>query len=905
MKNTNQKKLETNKDIQKISNINDNSEESTIINDKNSKDFKINFFLNKLLNFIKQNPKKTLIICISIFALIVAAKIFNAVTDKTKLNWVKNEDYKINVIPTSGSLNLIVEAYDEDNNKIKEIDFNASDGKTKVNGTKVKWILPSKEGKYTISAKTPSGKKIKKTIEVKKISGLEEKKSLGTVYKIDISDDYDLDGLKNEDEKKYGTNERVKDTDHDGINDYEEINQTKTNPLKIDTDGDGLNDLDEIELKFDPLKVDSKADGIKDGERELTYNTNYNDEVSLKINGKGNIASTTTIDIFENSSFSNIKGISNRVYVFHTDSKMKNAEVEIKYDISDINKKGLNENNLILYYFNEETKEFEPQKTELNTDNKTVKATLTHFSKYVLGDSTVTSESNNSNIMFVIDNSVSMFSEKQMQDAGYVSNTATGNDTEFKRLSLSINMIDKLTGKYKFGVAEFSGNYVNIEKFTSEKGKVIDSIETLKHEWRSNMSGTNIISALENGIKEFNNSDEINYLILLTDGKNTEGTFTSSIQNEIIKKANEKKIKICTIGIGKVDGFELKNISQQTGCDFYSASNSSILDDIYNKIGADINYNLVDTNEDNKIDGTILADSGFIVTRDGFSFKNYSSKQSLNGHCYGLATYAMLYYTKKLPLKLDSINTSTGVIVGKTEFSSSGYDLNGTYFSNYKNLYDYQFKDSALKIFMSGKVPSDYRYQDKENNWKVRSRYLEIFDRSGFHKYMDNKTERLCVNIDSDNFKRNVNKDDRELLNAIWRLYVLQLEDEEVSFTSDPDDAYNTLYESLKNGIPIVLNLTYKVGDDEVENHSVNAVRLIQRNDDPNDLEIEIYDNNYPGKPKYISLQRYKMEHFIVNSTTMSNKYDYVMVYDNKMLYTDDFFNTNGIGVTVSKLKIK
>ena len=124
--------------------------------------------------------------------------------------------------------------------------------------------------------------------------------------------------------------------------DYEEINQTKTNPLKIDTDGDGLNDLDEIELKFDPLKVDSKADGIKDGERELTYNTNYNDEVSLKINGKGNIASTTTIDIFENSSFSNIKGISNRVYVFHTDSKMKNAEVEIKYDISDINKKGLN-----------------------------------------------------------------------------------------------------------------------------------------------------------------------------------------------------------------------------------------------------------------------------------------------------------------------------------------------------------------------------------------------------------------------------------------------------------------------------------------------------------------------------------------------------------------------------------
>lgn len=45
---------------------------------------------------------------------------------------------------------------------------------------------------------------------------------------------------------------RDKDTDTDGITDYQELYATGTSPYLRDTDGDGINDLDEINQKTDP-----------------------------------------------------------------------------------------------------------------------------------------------------------------------------------------------------------------------------------------------------------------------------------------------------------------------------------------------------------------------------------------------------------------------------------------------------------------------------------------------------------------------------------------------------------------------------------------------------------------------------------------------------------------------------
>ncbi|MDP3971209.1 MAG: hypothetical protein Q8P90_06005 [bacterium] len=64
--------------------------------------------------------------------------------------------------------------------------------------------------------------------------------------------DTDGDGLRDIDEKKYGTDENVPDTDGDGITDYDEVKTHKTDPLKVDTDGDGHEDGSEINNGYDP-----------------------------------------------------------------------------------------------------------------------------------------------------------------------------------------------------------------------------------------------------------------------------------------------------------------------------------------------------------------------------------------------------------------------------------------------------------------------------------------------------------------------------------------------------------------------------------------------------------------------------------------------------------------------------
>ena len=47
--------------------------------------------------------------------------------------------------------------------------------------------------------------------------------------------------------------ERTRDTDHDGLSDFEETNNYQTSPFLEDTDGDGINDGQEIALGKDPL----------------------------------------------------------------------------------------------------------------------------------------------------------------------------------------------------------------------------------------------------------------------------------------------------------------------------------------------------------------------------------------------------------------------------------------------------------------------------------------------------------------------------------------------------------------------------------------------------------------------------------------------------------------------------
>jgi len=64
--------------------------------------------------------------------------------------------------------------------------------------------------------------------------------------------DSDADGLSDEQEKSLGTNPLDPDSDHDGLDDYEEVNLYGTDPLNKDTDHDGFSDGEEVKMGRNP-----------------------------------------------------------------------------------------------------------------------------------------------------------------------------------------------------------------------------------------------------------------------------------------------------------------------------------------------------------------------------------------------------------------------------------------------------------------------------------------------------------------------------------------------------------------------------------------------------------------------------------------------------------------------------
>ncbi len=83
-------------------------------------------------------------------------------------------------------------------------------------------------------------------------------------WPIDPDGDEDNDGLKNWEEKEYGTNPYNPDTDGDGLGDWSEVMVHHTNPLSKDTDDDKLTDYEEVHTVYSDSEVDWDEDGTID-----------------------------------------------------------------------------------------------------------------------------------------------------------------------------------------------------------------------------------------------------------------------------------------------------------------------------------------------------------------------------------------------------------------------------------------------------------------------------------------------------------------------------------------------------------------------------------------------------------------------------------------------------------------
>lgn len=836
--------------------------------------------------FVKN--RKIIIICLSSILFIVILIIFYACFfGFESLNWdQKYSNYKLDYI-MQGTIDLGIDL--SDSSKLNKIKITATCGSFELNKNVITWDLSDSLGECTVTAQYKH-KKINKTVTVLDENIIDQELAFNLDQELVDDEDIDFDNLTNKQEKEYGTNPELADSDMDGLLDDYEIFTSKTDPNKVDTDGDGLSDGTEIELNLDPLKVSTKNDGIKDGDREITYN--YNDAalgVNLEINGKGNLADIV-VNTFNNPSFNNKTGLLNKVYNFYTAGEIKSAIVQIKYDLDEIQAKGLNEDNLTLYYFNDDTKELEKVLTEVDKENKILKVKLNHFSKYVIGDSDLVTTNGNVDILFIIDNSISMYDEAQMIAAGYnESRGAIGNDVSFKRLSLTNNMINLFTGNYRFAVAEFSGNYVKLSSFTNNVSESKDAVNRMKSNWESDGSGTNIIVALQSGIDEFEDDDNSHYIMLLTDGKNTEGSLSSKRQ-AIINKAKEKNVKICVIGLGEdIDDVVLSDIAESTECSYYNASYDNALDEIYEVAGSAINYNQVDTDGNGTINGTVIADSGFLVNRDGFSFENYNSNLETGGHCYGMATFAELNYANKLPLTLGS-----KTVKDKTSYA---YNLNNTYFSKGNNLYDFKLQSEDLVYtfsqYFNYRTPTDFFLGIKDKMLLINPKYKEELIKKGLYSFLPlnekvpytkkeqinywggafDKIEWVYLNEDYMQTSDKLTNDEVQLFNALYAMFIKQLDQENYSSASNlvlalrnhygtestqkinSESFIQLLKDRLDSGDAPVISSCYDGGFMECGFHSINAISLVQDNKDANHYYIGVYDNNHPGEKRYVDIK--------------------------------------------------
>lgn len=476
------------------------------------------------------------------------------------------------------------------------------------------------------------------------------------------NNDNDNDKLKNYEEVIFETNKDNYDTDEDGLSDYDEIYITFTNPLENDTnnngiidseedfdgdklinsieilnssspyqkdtDEDGLNDYDEIyNYQTLPNYEDTDKDGLNDYDEIISLNTNAKEQnklINITKTSDDNLASVEITNLLPEKyktlkiTKSNILNLNNHIlaaYDFNIDSKKIDAE--IIFDISKIN---LNKNATpTIYYYEEETQTLKELETTI--ENGKAKVKVNHFSTYVLIDKTVydsslNNESNiydsynyeNLDVVFVLDTSKSM----------------DENDPNDYRKQIMSNFITSLNTNDKVGVVLFkrTANILNkglIKSSSAKKSLITDVFNISNDNGVNSDSGTNGSIGLYTAINMFdNNRSTKKYIIFLTDGEDTHNSY---LYEYIYTLANQKDIAIISIGLGSsINESLLKEIASKTNGKYFHAKDASQLYNNLANILSETNKYRIDTNNDGISDYfTKLICDGKIKTSTGLN----------------------------------------------------------------------------------------------------------------------------------------------------------------------------------------------------------------------------------------------------------------------------------------------
>lgn len=653
--------------------------------------------------------------------------------------------------------------------------------------------------------------------------------------------DYDKDGIPNNIEKELGLS-------------------TDSN----DSDGDGLYDNVELIMGLDPLKKDdyNEVRTFKISENNDSNKFNY-----LEVKGKGNIANSFIDEVSVPLGIPSDKVLSDVVKVT-TSNNEKAEEIKVSF------REKYNWKDISIYSYDEDTKEIKEEKTIC--ENKYCSAVVEDFNKYlfVATNKLVANAQYKNQIHILIDNSGSMYSKEYVEEktkSKIEDSSGYGNDIEFKRLSLMQKLVSGLgTKDYLYSVSGFTGDYCELIKDSNNIDNINTKINSLKTSCQ-NFNGTRLNSTISDEADKFDNeSYGHKYIIVLTDGRNAEFFGKDEIMyNFAIDRIAKKGIKVITIGLGDdINSENLIKIATGTNGKYLYSPDDKTLESLINQI-----KNVIE-NENTTLDGkdaVVIADSGFDVKKDGFNFKNFGTKDSPEGNCYGFASLSKEIY-------LNILKSSDEFKNGITD----RYDLiEYTLTSNNKGRL---IKGNVYSVNLNNDYKSALYLKEKElkNAWEIKSNIPYLKDDIK-KKYVDLgftptvTDEKITIDgtdyskyekiggIDVVNGKvSDVNKDDFQVIQLINRKFreqsagiknaVKTLDDynksKKQSATYNYEKEVDKVINEVKSGTPAMISLRGSIGG-----HSVLANKVYKLKNEETYV-VGIYDSNTPGTEAHAYFKR-------------------------------------------------
>ncbi len=408
----------------------------------------------------------------------------------------------------------------------------------------------------------------------------------------DAQEDPDGDSVVNIDEVALGTSLLDEDTDHDGLTDGAE-RVWKTNPLQKDTDLDGVGDGTEVEIGSDPLIAESSFDVTRSA-------TGTKTSPSVRIEGllpeQVDTFLITQLPSDQPQFPETTPGYIDQGYEFQISGAFTEAEVTFTFDPS-LEGDGFDP---AIYTYDEDSQRLieVPNQT---ADGHTVRATVPHFSKYILLNRATFSavwlytflEAPDEqhaydalDIVFAIDSSGSM----------------TWNDPSRERVQVAKNFAERLGANDRAAVVDFDDSAIVRAGLTNDKGALTSALDSI-----DSSGGTSISAGVSTALNLFDAPvpGTLRTIILLTDGV---GTYDQRLTTQ----AANSQVVIHTIGLGSgVDANLLESIASQTGGKYYPASDAEQLATIFQSIS--------DASD-------LLRDS------DGDGINDYYEKETRAGH---------------------------------------------------------------------------------------------------------------------------------------------------------------------------------------------------------------------------------------------------------------------------------